>query len=148
MVAHDLPLTVHPTDTDERLRHAYPLVWSSQLSTGISSIDEQHRQLFSSLEDLEYALREGRTIYAVYTLTRLHSYVREHFAEEEELMRQHHYPRLPEHLAEHQMFRDKVRELATKALTSDISHEIISLLRDWLLRHIGHSDMDYVTHLR
>lgn len=123
------------------------LKWSESLATGHQQIDEQHQSIFQSLEHLETAVREDRAMYAVYAITRLTHYVQNHFAAEEALMRQHGYPGIEQHIAEHEKLRSKVRELTRKSIYEDVSMEIIELLRGWLVDHIGKVDMAYVPYL-
>ena len=121
--------------------------WTSDLATGQALLDEQHRGLFKSLRDLELAAAEERTLFAAYTLTRLKHYVIDHFASEEALLKQCAYPRLEEHLAEHEQFRVRLQELQINSIHGDISTAMVIFLRDWLVNHIAKSDLDYVAYL-
>lgn len=122
--------------------------WSPQYATGVAEIDEQHRALFDWLGQLESAAADNRAMTAAYSLTRLGQYARSHFAAEEQLMAECAYPRLDAHRAEHEGFRQRVRELQAQSLNRDISSDAIALLRNWLVDHILASDMDYVPHVR
>lgn len=122
--------------------------WTSALATGHATIDEQHRGLFRCLEELEMATAEQRTLLAVYSITRLKHYVREHFETEEAVMRQCEFPRLREHIAEHETFRIKMIELQSKAIVLDVSTEMVEFLADWLVDHVAGSDLAYVPYLK
>ena len=117
--------------------------WTEDLRTGVDVVDEQHQGIFSWFNELKQATDERRTLFAAYVVTRLGQYVREHFAIEESLLREKGYPRIEEHLAEHEDFRQKLRELKMKAISDAMASEMIELLRDWLARHICESDKDY-----
>lgn len=121
--------------------------WNEQLATHIEQIDEQHQGLFACLEELENAIDERRVLFAVYATTRLIIYVRDHFSAEEKLMRMHNYPLLEEHIAEHQAFRDRLKDLSDRSVHEDVSCEMVELLRGWLSNHIGKSDMKYVPYV-
>lgn len=121
--------------------------WSEQLATHIEQIDEQHQGLFICLTELENAIKDGSVLYAVYATTRLRIYVRDHFTAEEKLMRQHNYPRLEQHIAEHQDFRNKLQDLSERSVREDVSQEMVNFLRSWLTNHIGKVDMQYVPYV-
>ena len=122
--------------------------WTPKLSTGVPLLDEHHKTLFQGLAELECAALEQRTLFGVYALTRLKHYVRDHFAAEEAMMKAAAYPRLEEHMAEHAAFRTKLGELLVKSIGQDISVDTISFLKDWLVNHIGKTDMAYVPYLK
>jgi hemerythrin-like metal-binding protein len=121
--------------------------WTPTLATGQVTLDDQHRGLFKCLADLETAATEERTLFAVYTLTRLKHYVSDHFTTEEAMMRKSNYPNLKQHIDEHEQFRMRLRELQISSVHADISTTMVEFLRDWLVNHIAKSDMDYVPYL-
>lgn len=122
--------------------------WTKALATGHEILDEQHRGLFRCLEELEMARIEQRTLLAVYSITRLKHYVREHFETEESVMKQCKFPKLKEHLAEHETFRTKMSDLQGKAITLDVSAEMVEYLADWLVNHVAKSDLEFVPYLK
>lgn len=122
--------------------------WNEQLATHIEEIDDQHRGLFACLGELEKAIAEQRVLFAVYATTRLSIYVRDHFTAEEKLMRKHAYPRLDEHIAEHEAFRLRLASLADRSVREDVSQEMVEFLRHWLTQHIGKSDMQYLPYVK
>lgn len=124
------------------------LQWSEKLTTGVAEIDEQHRSLFDWFAQLEEAAADRRMMTAAYALTRLKQYTRTHFTAEEKLMAENAYPRLDAHRAEHESFRKRLGDVQMLALTKDIGEEAVALLRDWLVKHIMVSDMDYVPYVR
>lgn len=122
--------------------------WSDKLATGVAEIDEQHQMLFQFFAQLEDATADQRIMTAAYALTRLSQYTRSHFTAEEKLMEANRYPALAAHRDEHEAFRKKLAELQTLATSQDISTATITLLRDWLIKHIMVSDMDYVPYTK
>lgn len=117
--------------------------------TGISEIDAQHMTLFDLLTRLEAAIGTSSSWAAVhFALVELTDYVRIHFTVEEALMRLHDYPELDQHIAQHHEFVSVLARLKREAILSDIGHEVVRFLRNWLVTHIGRSDQDYVPHLR
>jgi hemerythrin len=115
--------------------------WTNDLATGVAEIDEQHRSLFDWLGQLECAAADQRAMTAAYCLTRLGQYTRSHFDAEEALMAGCAYPGLANHRAEHDAFREQLRELQAASLNRDITGDAIELLRSWLVTHIMVSDM-------
>jgi hemerythrin len=122
--------------------------WTEALSTGVSLLDEHHRAIFQWLAELERAAVDERRLFGAYAVTRLSHYVREHFTVEEALMKSVGYPGLADHLAEHAVFRAKLRELQTESVGHDISHDAVKFLSDWLCDHIARVDMAYVPYLK
>lgn len=122
--------------------------WSDKFITGVTDIDEQHKSLFDWFAQLESAASEHSIMTSAYFLTRLAQYTRSHFATEERLMADCSYPRLAAHRAEHEAFRQRLRDLQATAVTQDIGDETVNLLREWLVKHIMVSDMDYVPYIR
>jgi hemerythrin len=121
--------------------------WTEALSTGVPLLDEHHKAIFQWLDELESAAVEERRLFGAYAVTRLTHYVREHFMVEEALMKSAGYPGLAEHMAEHAVFRAKLKELQLKSVGQDISQEAVEFLRDWLGDHITCVDMAYVPYL-
>lgn len=122
--------------------------WTSNLSTGVPVLDEQHKAIFQWLAELQSASDEQRTLFGVYVLTRLKHYMREHFAAEEALMKAAGYPDLTQHQAEHAEFRARLEELHLKSIGEDISADTVSFLNHWLTHHIAKTDMAYVPYLK
>lgn len=118
--------------------------------TGYETIDEEHRQLFQTINEIaetlmdetksaEEVLLSAKNL--VYTLK---EYASTHFVHEEEYMEKIHDPELPRQQKEHAVFTEKVNSLDLE--TMDVSRGI-RLLQDmmeylslWLYRHILSSD--------
>ena len=122
--------------------------WTPDLSTGVPKLDEQHKEIFQWLAELENATVEERTLFGVYVVTRLKHYLREHFAAEEALMRAADYPDLEQHIAQHAEFRARLEELQLKSIGEDISLDTVRFLNHWLCNHIARTDMAYVPYLK
>lgn len=121
--------------------------WSERLATGIELLDEQHREIFRWFGELDQAAAEQRTLLAVYTMTRLNRYMRDHFAAEEAVMRAAGFPKLEQHVAEHRLFRSTLSKLQIESVGRDITAETVEFLRTWLIDHICGHDMEYVPYL-
>ena len=122
--------------------------WTPDLSTNVALLDEQHKEIFQWLAELQSAAVDERTLFGVYSLTRLKHYTRAHFSAEEALMKSAGYPDLAQHAAEHAKFRARLDELLLKSIGQDISRDTVEFLTDWLTTHITKTDMAYVPYLK
>lgn len=136
--------------------------WQKSYETGIESVDIQHRRLFDRLENTkallnlkEYSAKDREKIKE--TILDLENYVATHFTLEERLMEDNNYPKLKEHIAEHERFSEKIQGILLKLdeiLSQDDQkiHEFLKDLTDflekWLKGHILGSDFAYVPHLK
>lgn len=124
------------------------MVWTKEFSVGIHEIDEQHRTLSDCILSLEKAI-VGRERWSTVhiALANLADFARIHFAVEESLMRISDFPGLEAHIHEHWQFSEDLKRLKEKALTADVSKEMIAFVRAWLDRHVVESDKRYALHL-
>ncbi len=125
--------------------------WNNELSVGIASIDEQHKQLINIINELNSALEEGladevlANIFAELTV-----YTEEHFSYEEALFAEHGYSESEAHKNEHQALIKQVHALKQKMLEGDfmIGVEVMVFLKEWLLNHILKTDKAYTQFLQ
>jgi hemerythrin-like metal-binding protein len=122
--------------------------WTPALSTGAALLDEHHKAIFHWAAKLESAAAGKHTLLGAYAITRLKNHAEEHFDAEESLLKSIGYPGLDEHIAEHGIFRSKLRELHINSVGQDISADTVRFLRDWLSEHVARSDMAYVPFLK
>lgn len=121
--------------------------WKKEFSVGIQEIDEQHKTLADCITSIEQSVDGQERWLAVHSaLVRAADFARIHFAVEESLMRIHAYPRLEEHIVAHRRFTDDLERLQKKALTADVSEEMIAFIRGWLEIHVPTHDLPYATH--
>lgn len=127
-----------------------PFEWSSNWSVGVQSCDRDHQKLFSLINDLHDAMREGKGSDIINLVAEeLHRYARSHFASEEALLTRSNYPDLDAHRAEHQKFTKEVGEIRKELAAGHGAHSITvsNFLSDWLQNHIRKSDKGYSAHL-
>lgn len=113
---------------------------------GIENIDEEHRTLFTLINEAAELPTEARTAKTVsQILSKLADYAATHFTHEEVYMTDHDDPELPLQIKEHQTFTDHVHALVSQPLTDEnasaMLDEILAFLVRWLYRHILSSDM-------
>jgi hemerythrin len=131
-----------PSDLGVIPRHVR---WTPQLSVGVEEIDAQHRELFRRVDLFLRAMAERRAARELEPLVRyLGTYVREHFAEEQQLMEFSGYPELGDHLEQHHHFEARFEalsgELGSSGPTLALAQELVALLVDWLSDHLATTD--------
>ena len=115
--------------------------WTKDLATGVDSVDEQHKELFSRINTLLEACKRGEgSAHVVGTLGFLTQYVIEHFDSEEALMRRAAYSGYAEHAALHREFKRQVEtfasDLALRGVTMTTVVTINRMIVGWLNDHI------------
>ncbi len=121
----------------------YPLL-------GIQEIDEQHKLLVENLQQLQAWCGKGHGYSAALNaFLSLGQYVQSHFRDEEAFMERHGYPELDEHTAQHQQLVAKLQTIEQHVMNGDdITEEMMAVLSQWLIEHIGGDDMKIATYLR
>ena len=85
--------------------------WTERYAVKVQALDNQHRRLFATTNELNDALSQGEGSAAVDpVLQKLVDYALSHFAAEEALMKRHRFPDFAKHRAEHEAFARKVTE--------------------------------------
>lgn len=125
--------------------------WQADYSVGHVTIDMQHQRLFQLADELFNAMASGKGNVALGSvLSSLVSYTKLHFAAEERLMQESHYPDYPRHKKEHDELTAQVaafqKDFAAHrvAMTVDLMH----FLKDWLAHHIKENDKKIGQYLR
>lgn len=124
--------------------------WDQSLNTNIAVIDQQHRKLINLVNDLNDAMRAGKSKEVLKdVLTVLADYTRSHFSAEERLMAQRNYPDLVAHKSQHTEFIDKISDFQKRvdAGSSVVSIDMMNFLTNWILTHIKGTDFKYVPFL-
>jgi hemerythrin len=120
------------------------LHWSSDLDTGIDVIDKQHRRIVDYLNELNSANEVGDSKATGHVLQELVDYTLTHFAFEEELQERAAYPFLKAHKRVHEIFTKRVGEFLKRAEKGEnVTPELLSMLKIWLVNHIKGDDADY-----
>ena len=122
------------------------IVWKDEFSVGSQIIDAQHAGLIDLINRLYHGVQQSvspkqqRDI-----LQQLQEYAGTHFVDEENIMREHEFPGLAQHYEAHEVFTRRVRQFVLDAgTTQDISFEILTFLKEWLIKHILHMDHQYI----
>lgn len=123
--------------------------WSTAYSVKVETIDQQHKKLFSMVNELHEAARTGKGAQVVPRLLKdLLQYTRQHFAFEEAMMVRGGYPQVEAHKAEHEELTLRVVQMAREVEGRGLpAGRLLFFLCDWLTQHIlGHDkkNMPYV----
>lgn len=121
------------------------LIWTDNLNTGIQVIDRQHGRLVEYINRLYDAQIGGAPkdeIQAI--IDELTDYTLTHFAFEETMLEDIHYPSLDEHKKMHEEFASQVNELRERfKKQEDTTVELNNLMVIWLFNHILNEDARY-----
>ncbi len=130
--------------------------WSDKLAVGIDTIDSQHKELFTRINNLVQAIKEHRCKDEIDGVIRfLEDYARVHFAEEERHMRDTNYAGYEEQLEEHGKYLAALQELKEQATqprvhgsSYDLSATTNQIVVDWIVDHIIKVDMKFGEYLK
>jgi methyl-accepting chemotaxis protein/hemerythrin len=133
-----------------KFRLAQAMAWDETFATGVSKFDEQHKVLFSMVNELADSMLQNRSRDVVgRVLNRLAEYTVNHFADEEQSFVQTRYPDEAAHKALHKDLVEQVVALigrfnAGERLDKQV---VIEFLQEWLVKHIKVEDKNYGAHL-
>jgi len=128
------------------------LVWDdSRHKLGIASIDRQHRGLMDLVNELSEEVEHGCDYARVrQKIEQILRFTEDHFAHEEELMRQHDFPGLAQHVVEHGKLLEEISTLL-ETLTPDNTNRallVTAFLTDCAENHILSEDRALTQYLR
>jgi hemerythrin-like metal-binding protein len=127
--------------------------WDESLTTGIESVDEQHRQMVAILSDLLAAMQAGRARSEVgATLERLGRYTQRHFRHEEDWMDRLACPAASENRCQHAEFLSILAQFVADFEADGPSVGLIMRVHDqlawWLETHIRGVDVQLLPCVR
>jgi hemerythrin len=127
--------------------------WRTELETGNTMIDTQHKQLIQAINDLLAACSGGKgRAFVNETVAFLASYTDKHFGDEEKLQLATKYADYKNHKKLHDNFKLVVAELRRKleadGPTVALVAEVNSKIGDWLVTHIVKEDRKVAAHVR
>jgi hemerythrin-like metal-binding protein len=129
------------------MNKAAPLfVWPEEYSVHVPKIDQEHKELVGYLNSLYEAMLSGQSHAELQKL--LSDLVRctlVHFREEEQLMREYHYPGLRSHRAQHEDLEQQVAEFQNRLRSGRVtlSVDLLKFLKTWLQHHIQGPDQEF-----
>lgn len=122
------------------------LIWKQEYALGIAEIDEQHKKMFSIINDLFTAMKESDGEVLKKVLGELIDYADYHFSTEEGYFKELEYPEKEAHIKTHQLYREKVMGFVLEYKDGErlLPYEILDFLEDWWVGHITGVDRQYV----
>lgn len=121
--------------------------WSNSLSVNISSIDEEHYQLLSIINEIQKSIKNKEDVDSLNnSFEKLIHYTITHFENEENLLRKNKYPDLEAHINEHNKLKEQVKKIH-KERKYILSSNVSEFLQMWLTDHIQTSDFKYAEYL-
>lgn len=127
--------------------------WTKELSTELTLVDEQHREIFRRADNLLEACKAGKGKDEVAgTLRFLEDYVVSHFGVEEKIQKDCGYPLYEEHRAMHRQFLAEVEALRNRFDREGPSLDMViqtnKTVVDWLINHIMKADKALGTYIK
>lgn len=125
--------------------------WEARYETGIPSVDLQHKKLVEFTNALFNACVEGRPDEGFKTVVKnAVEYVKYHFADEEEMMKEKGYEGFAAHKAEHDEFTRQILGQVSDYMEGRpfVANNFVRFLRDWLLSHIAITDKQMAEAMR
>lgn len=127
--------------------------WDKSLETGNIIIDNQHKSIIESINNLLDACSQGKGRSEVEnTLKFLQDYVGKHFSDEERLQLKSNYPDYKAHREKHEAFTKTVSEIAEEFNKSGASIQLVakvnSSVAGWLISHIKSEDKKVAAHIK
>jgi hemerythrin len=91
------------------------LNWGDKYAVGFRAIDDEHKELFEAVIEVESAMtRNAQPAETAVLLKKLVGATAKHFASEEAMMREAKYAGVALHAANHQRLMEKVEAFATR----------------------------------
>jgi hemerythrin len=123
------------------------LEWQNEYSVGVEEIDNQHKKLFTTINDLIDAIdtRQAKEKLEAIIMD-IVNYKMTHFDTEEKYFRKFNYDGAEEHIAKHREFNDNLEKLKTQypELNIEFAFALVDFLEDWLIEHLITFDQKYV----
>lgn len=123
------------------------LNWSKEYEFGLKEIDEQHKQLVQTLNEVYQLLLAGKSGDDLKpSMDGIIAFANLHFSTEEKYFDQFHYEGKVEHKIEHEKLKQKIAYYYQQIITEkkDLAFELLDFLEDWLVEHLAQMDKKYV----
>ncbi|MGD0960010.1 MAG: bacteriohemerythrin [Methylomonas sp.] len=123
------------------------IIWRNSYKTGNKTIDEQHEKLFELANLVADPANDPQKTH--HNLLALKHYVKEHFDDEEKIMKQCDFEDYSEHAAEHADLLIQLDDIGADIITNELGvDEIMSRMQSWLFGHFFKKDMRLIEYLQ
>lgn len=131
-------LSSNETRTDSS--HAGWIALGDADRVGVQIIDAQHGHMIALVNDINRAVLSGKPDDELKLLFQeLLAYAAEHFATEQQLMAEHHYPGQDAHDSQHAHLTGQLTEIFDRFEPGD-EMRLLQTTKDWLMGHIQNAD--------
>lgn len=118
-------------------------VWQDCYAMGDPQVDNQHQDFFKIADKLMAARNKDERLDLMFEL---YQHVKEHFAEEEALMKKSGFQHYPNHAKEHNLMLEKLLEMDKKIQHDQLAQtDLPEFIERWT-KHIVNSDMAFSQH--
>jgi len=128
------------------------LDWDEKYSVGDDGIDQQHKELFKIINNLDDAIRNAQGKSAIHQiLNEMNGYIAWHFNEEETYMKENDYPELNAHRVAHQTFVDETADAIKKLeFGFELGLALVTrkFLGEWIKKHVLVEDQKYKSYIQ
>jgi hemerythrin len=119
--------------------------WTADLAVGIAALDDQHKELFKTVDKLLSAMKAGRGRDEIGNIIAfLENYTVKHFGNEEQAMKLYGYPEFKDHKALHDQFIKEFEQLkkgfSSNGAGTSLAIQVQKQVVDWLKNHISKVD--------
>ena len=129
------------------------MTFTRDFEVGITKIDTQHREL---IERLNAVIKMGAGAVSKEetdkTFKMLSEYVAKHFGDEENLMKQHNFPKIDWHKEQHKLYVQNInnlkKEFDANGPSAKFTLDLNNALINWIVRHIKSADIELGKYLK
>ena len=117
--------------------------WRDEFCLGVKAVDQEHRELIELINELDDAMQSQCSYDAVVeTLGEIYAQISAHFALEEKIMRDAHYPDFDSHKQDHETLLDELLEIIDSVEDDGrYDRQLLSLALDrWFSDHFRTHD--------
>ena len=117
--------------------------WRDEFSVGIEEVDHEHREMIELINGLHDVMQVGADqVQVVDLLGEIYAHIASHFALEEKMMRDTHYPDYEVHKEDHETLLDDLRDIMDE-VEDDGTFDAMQLSNDlnlWFSDHFAEFD--------
>jgi len=125
--------------------------WNSTYELGIKEVDEQHMKLVDIINDFYNAFATAQAHEKIGgIIDELVNYTVFHFTSEEEIFSNSNYPDTEKHKEKHKEFVDEMKRYHQEVKDGNMTttYDLMTFLRDWLIKHIMGTDRTYLPYVK
>lgn len=123
------------------------LEWSNEFSVGSRKMDNEHKMIFSMINELDDQIHSGKGYASLpYIFTAMKAYSVYHFASEEALLEEQNDPGLANQKKMHGDFIERISDFeeAVQNREMHIADKVMTFLKSWWIGHIQNEDKKYM----